>query len=111
MATVIVDARAEYIWNVPDHVLSHVLEYVMHQIDATSPFYDLLYASKLSGNLEFHRLGEQQRTLFEGAVRKMYLEKQTQLHSTDEEATDDEAQSNLSKIQQLVGLIDFAKSL
>lgn len=105
MATVIVDSRAEYIWNVPDHVLSGVLEYVMHQIDATSPFYDLLYASKLSGNLEFHRLGEQQRTLFENAVKKMQGEKQDQLNGGGEQAED------VKKISQLVGLIDFAKSL
>jgi hypothetical protein len=75
----------------------------MNQIDSTSPFYDLLYASKLSGNLEFHRLGEQQRTLFENAVKKMHGERQSQLNgSTDEE---------VKKIQQLVGLIDFAKTL
>ncbi len=106
MATVIVDSRAEYIWNVPDNVLSGVLEYVMQQIDSTSPFYDLLYASKLSGNLEFHRLGEQQRTLFENAVKKMHGEKQGQVDTANEEQV-----GEVKKISQLVGLIDFAKSL
>jgi hypothetical protein len=106
MATVIVDSRAEYIWNVADNVLSGVIEYVMHQIDSTSPFYDLLYASKLSGNLEFHRLGEQQRTLFENAVKKMHSEKQGQLDNSNEEQV-----GEVKKIQQLVGLIEFAKSL
>jgi DNA phosphorothioation-dependent restriction protein DptG len=106
VATVIVDSRAEYIWNVPDNVLSGVLEYVMQQLDSTSPFYDLLYASKLSGNLEFHRLGEQQRTLFEDAVKKMHGERQSQLNGGTEEQA-----GEVKKIQQLVGLIDFAKSL
>lgn len=106
MATVIVDSRAEYIWNVPDNVLSGVIEYVMNQIDATSPFYDLLYASKLSGNLEFHRLGEQQRTLFENAVKKMHGERQSQPNGGTEEQM-----GEVKKIQQLVGLIDFAKTL
>jgi hypothetical protein len=106
VATVIVDQRAEYIWNVPDPVLSGVLEYVMQQLDSTSPFYDLLYASKLSGNLEFHRLGEQQRTLFEDAVKKMHGEKQSQMDTSNEEQNNE-----VKKIQQLVGLIEFAKSL
>jgi hypothetical protein len=106
VATVIVDSRSEYIWNVPDNVLSGVLEYVMQQIDSTSPFYDLLYASKLSGNLEFHRLGEQQRSLFESAVKKMQGERQNQLDGSSEEQA-----AEVKKIQQLVGLIDFAKSL
>jgi hypothetical protein len=106
MATVIVDSKAEYIWNVPDNVLSGVLEYVMHQIDSTSPFHDLLYASKLSGNLEFHRLGDQSRTLFENAVKKMHTERQSQLDSAQAEQVDE-----VKKISQLVGLIDFAKSL
>jgi hypothetical protein len=106
VATVIVDSRSEYIWNVPDTVLSGVLEYVMQQIDSTSPFYDLLYASKLSGNLEFHRLGEQQRTLFENAVKKMHGERQNQLEGSSEDQL-----GEVKKIQQLVGLIEFAKSL
>jgi hypothetical protein len=106
VATVIVDSRAEYIWNVPDNVLSGVLEYVMQQLDSTSPFYDLLYASKLSGNLEFHRLGEQQRILFENAVKKMHTERQSQPNGSNEEQV-----SEVKKIQQLVSLIDFAKSL
>jgi hypothetical protein len=106
VATVIVDSRAEYIWNVPDNVLSSVLEYVMHQIDSTSPFYDLLYASKLSGNLEFHRLGEQQRVQFENAVKKMHGERQKQLDASSEDQV-----GEVKKIQQLVGLIDFAKTL
>jgi hypothetical protein len=104
VATVIVDSRAEYIWNVPDHVLSGVLEYVMQQIDSTSPLHDLLYASKLSGNLEFHRLGEQSRSSFETAVKKMYAERQGQ-------SLQGEQAEETKKIQQLVGLIDFAKSL
>jgi hypothetical protein len=106
VATVIVDSRAEYIWNVPDNVLGSVLEYVMHQIDSTSPFYDLLYASKLSGNLEFHRLGEQQRVQFENAVKKMHGERQKQLDASSEDQV-----GEVKKIQQLVGLIDFAKTL
>ena len=105
MATVIVDSRSEYIWNVPDTVLGGVLEYVMNQIDSTSPFYDLLYASKLSGNLEFHRLGEQQRSLFENAVKKMHQERQSQPDPSEEQL------GEVKKIQQLVGLIEFAKSL
>ena len=105
MATVIVDSRSEYIWNVSDTVLSGVLEYVMNQIDSTSPFYDLLYASKLSGNLEFHRLGEQQRSLFENAVKKMHQERQSQPDPSEEQL------GEVKKIQQLVGLIEFAKSL
>jgi hypothetical protein len=104
MATVIVDSNAEYIWNVPDPVLSGVLEYVMHEIDSTSPLYDLLYASKLSGNLEFHRLGEQSRANFENAVKKLHAERKGK--TTSPEETDE-----LKKIEQLVGLIDFAKSL
>jgi hypothetical protein len=104
MATVVVDSRAEYIWNVPDNVLSSVLEYVMQHIDSTSPLHDLLYASKLSGNLEFHRLGEQSRASFEEAVKKMHAERQSQ-------ASDPEQLDEVKKIQQLVGLIDFAKSL
>jgi hypothetical protein len=106
VATVIIDSKAEYIWNVPDTVLSGVLEYVMHQIDSTSPFYDLLYASKLSGNLEFHRLGEAQRGQFEQAVKKMHDERQKQIDKTNEEQV-----GGVKKIQQLVGLIDFAKTL
>ena len=104
MATVIVDSNSEYIWNVSDSVLSGVLEYVMHAIDSTSPLYDLLYASKLSGNLEFHRLGESSRTLFENAVKKMHSERQGQ-------ASSPEQVDEVKKISQLVGLIDFAKSL
>jgi hypothetical protein len=104
MATVIVDSNAEYIWNVPDPVLSGVLEYVMQHIDSTSPLYDLLYASKLSGNLEFHRLGEQSRASFENAVKKMHDERK--LGATQPEQVDE-----VKKISQLVGLIDFAKSL
>jgi hypothetical protein len=106
VATVIVDSRAEYIWNVPDNVLSGVLEYVMHQIDSTSPFYDLLYASKLSGNLEFHRLGEAQRSQFEHAVKKMHDEREKQIDKSNEEQL-----GEVKKIQQLVGLINFAKTL
>jgi hypothetical protein len=104
MATVIVDSKAEYIWNVSDNVLSGVLEYVMHEIDSTSPLHDLLYASKLSGNLEFHRLGEQSRASFENAVKKMHLERQSQASSAEQV-------DEVKKISQLVGLIDFAKSL
>ena len=105
MATVIVDSRSEYIWNVPDTVLGGVLEYVMNQIDSTSPFYDLLYASKLSGNLEFHRLGEQQRSLFENAVKKMHQERQSQPDPSEEQL------GEVKKIQQLVGLMEVAKSM
>jgi hypothetical protein len=104
MATVVVDSRAEYIWNVPDTVLSGVLEYVMQDIDSTSPLYDLLYASKLSGNLEFHRLGEQSRASFEQAVKKLHAQRQASAGNPEEV-------EEVKKIQQLVGLIDFAKSL
>jgi hypothetical protein len=104
VATVIVDSKAEYIWNVSDTVLSGVLEYVMHTIDSTSPLYDLLYASKLSGNLEFHRLGEQSRASFEQAVKKMHDERKLQ-------ASEPEQVDEVKKISQLVGLISFAKSL
>ena len=64
MATVFIDQNHEYVWDVPDDILTKVIDHVMRRIDATSAFHDLLFASRNYGNLEFWQLGTEQKDLF-----------------------------------------------
>lgn len=100
MAELIVDQHYEYVWQVPDPIWNQVTDYVLRHTDSASAFYDLLYASKTYGRLEFFQLGDLQRQQFESLVTDYYGEQ----NAKPDVETDD-----VKKVKQLIDLIDFAK--
>ena len=100
MAMVIVDELGEFVWQVPDDILGHVLDYVMRKVDASSAFHDLLHAAKMYGKLELFQLSEEKQANFERLVGEFYDQ---QLAETDE------ASEETKKIKQLVDLMAFSR--
>jgi hypothetical protein len=112
MATIVVDTKQEYLWNVSDEVLSAVLDYVLDRLDRTTAFYDLLYIGRNAGRVAFYELGTEQKNLLKTHVKTFYDHKQKELASMSKEVHDYEKVSELSKkSKQLLDLITFAESL
>ena len=105
MASVIIDERQNYVWQVSDGALGTVLDYVLHRLNAASAFHELLYTAKTYGRLEFFRLGERQREQFETLVKAFYDE-----HSGGAD-TDDLKADEMKEVKRLLGLIAFSKTL
>jgi len=97
MATVIIDQNQEYVWDVPDDILSKVIDHVMRRIDATSAFHDLLFASRNYGNLSFWQLGEEQKELF-----AQHVNGYEEANELNEEET--------KIIKKLKDMLEFSKS-
>jgi hypothetical protein len=112
MATIVVDTKQEYLWNVSDEVLNAVLDFVLDRLDRTTPFYDLLYIGRSVGRVAFYELGTAQKNLLKTHVKTFYDAKQKELAGMSKEAHDYERVSELSKkSKQLLDLIGFAESL
>ena len=104
MAAVVIDEHKEYVWQVSDMVLGRVLDDVMRRIDSTTAFHELLHIAKTYGNLEFFRLGDQQRDQFESLVTSFY---EQQVQDNSEALSEDD----LKQVKRLLDLIGFAKTL
>lgn len=112
MATIVVDTKQEYLWNVSDEVLSGVLDFVLDKLDRTTAFYDLLYIGRNAGRVAFYELGAEQKSLLKKHVKTFYESKQQQLATMSQEVHDYAKVSELAKkSKQLFDLISFAESL
>lgn len=112
MATIVVDSKQEYLWNVSDDILNSVLDFVLDKLDRTTPFYDLLYIGRNAGRVAFYDLGHEQKQLLKTHVKTFYDLKQQQLASMSKELHDYPMVSELAKkSKQLLDLISFAESL
>ncbi|MCA9835875.1 MAG: hypothetical protein KC422_03135 [Trueperaceae bacterium] len=98
MATIIIDQMGEYIWQVDDDILKHVIDHVMRHIEARSAFHELLYASRTYGNLAFYQLGPEQKDRFEALINDFA------------QANPDLGEEEQKTVKKLIDMIAFSRN-